>query len=132
MADPVDELLEELRPQDASSLAGKQLAEELEKRGLKVSGFADDDIKSLQRAYNAEFERDRTEKMKQRAELLAKRKAEEERLRMQRWVLCRAQCLHCLHLSNLLCDSPRALAASSVAVQVLGKSKERGARRRHW
>lgn len=83
MADALDEL-EELRPQDASSLVGKQLAEELEKRGLKVSGFADDDIKTLQRAYNAEFERDRTEKMKQRAELLAKRKAEEERQRMQR------------------------------------------------
>ena len=39
---------EELRPQDASSLSSKQLQEELEKRGLKISGFADDDVKLLQ------------------------------------------------------------------------------------
>lgn len=75
---------EELRPQDASILSSKQLQEELEKRGLKISGFADDDVKLLQKAFNAEFERDRAEKMKQREERLAKRRAEEERQRLIR------------------------------------------------
>lgn len=75
---------EELRPQDASVLSSKQLQEELEKRGLKISGFADDDVKLLQKAFNAEFERDRAEKMKQREERLAKRRAEEERQRLIR------------------------------------------------
>ncbi len=80
------EELEELRPQDAAALSSKQLADELERRGLKVSGFADDDIKTLQKAYNAEFERDRAERQKQRMELMAKRRAEEERMRLQRCV----------------------------------------------
>jgi hypothetical protein len=75
---------EELRPQDASILSSKQLQEELEKRGLKISGFADDDVKLLQKAFNSEFERDRAQKMKEREERLAKRRAEEERQRLIR------------------------------------------------
>jgi len=48
--DDYGDLEDDVRPPDASQLSGKQLAEELEKRGLKVSGFADDDIRMLQRA----------------------------------------------------------------------------------
>jgi hypothetical protein len=43
-----DEL--DLRPPEAAELSGKHLAEELERRSLKITGFADDDIRTLQRA----------------------------------------------------------------------------------
>lgn len=39
----------DLKPNDASELSAKQLTEELERRGLKPTGFPEDDIKLLQK-----------------------------------------------------------------------------------
>lgn len=76
--------MEEPMPLDASQMSTKHVADELEKRGLKASGFASEDISVLQKALNAEFERDREARMKRYAELQAARRAEEERLRLVR------------------------------------------------
>ena len=38
----------DMKPPQASELTGKQLADELVARGLKPSGFPEDDIKQLQ------------------------------------------------------------------------------------
>jgi hypothetical protein len=77
--------------QVASSLATRQLADELEKRGMKVSGFPDDDARRLQVLLDAEWEATKAERMKEaraaalkKMELdqaLARRKQAEAQLR---------------------------------------------------
>jgi hypothetical protein len=76
----------DMKPPQASELTGKQLAEELVARGLKPSGFPEDDIKALQKHLNAEFESQKEALIKERREALKKRRAEEEALRMQRFL----------------------------------------------
>jgi hypothetical protein len=75
-----------LRPADASDLTLKQVTEELASRSLKPTGFPEDDIKLLQRAFNEEFEREKEERSKKRAEALERRKAEEAALSLQRFM----------------------------------------------
>ena len=74
----------ELKAPQASELTGKQLAEELVSRGLKPTGFPEDDVKMLQKAFNAEFEAEKETRIKEMREALARRRAEEEALRLQR------------------------------------------------
>jgi hypothetical protein len=74
----------DMKPPQASELTGKQLQEELVSRGLKPSGFPEDDMKTLQKIFNAEFEAEKETKMAERREALKKRRAEEEALKMQR------------------------------------------------
>ena len=45
----------DMKPPQASELTAKQLADELVGRGLKPSGFPEDDIKALQKVLNVEF-----------------------------------------------------------------------------
>lgn len=75
----------------ASQMPGRRLIEELEKRGLKASGFPDDDARRLQVLLDQEWEATKAERMKEaraaalkKTELgqaLARRKFAEEQLR---------------------------------------------------
>jgi hypothetical protein len=49
----------------ASQMPGRRLIEELEKRGLKASGFPDDDARRLQVLLDAEWEATKVERMKE-------------------------------------------------------------------
>jgi hypothetical protein len=69
------------QPQQASLLAPRFLAEELEKRHMKVSGFFDDDARRLQVVFNAEFEAEKAEMMVQLAAVEAAKKDREAALR---------------------------------------------------
>ena len=75
----------------ASQMPGRRLIDELEKRGLKASGFPDDDARRLQVLLDAEWEATKAERLKEaraaalkKAELdreLARRKLAEAQLR---------------------------------------------------
>jgi hypothetical protein len=86
IGDILDDLEADMRAPDASGLSAKQLVEELQARGLKPTGFPEDDIKLLQKQLNAEFEAEKADKIKERREALMRRKAEEDAMRMQRFV----------------------------------------------
>lgn len=86
MGDALEDLDGDMQPPQASELSAKQLVEELERRGLKPTGFPEDDIKKLQKALNEEFESEKEERMRQRREALEKRRQEEEALRLQRFL----------------------------------------------
>lgn len=83
LGDMVDD---ETKPPQAADLSDGGRREELERRGLKPTGFPEDDIKLLQKALNAECEQEREAKIAERRDALAKRRAEEEALRMQRFL----------------------------------------------
>lgn len=74
----------EMKPVDAGQLSAKQLIEELERRGLKPTGFPADDCRLLQKAFDTEFEAEKSERLRAHAEAAAKRKALEEAQRLQR------------------------------------------------
>ena len=74
-------------PQIAMSLATRQLAEELEKRGMKSTGFPDDDARRLQVAFDAEFERDKALNAAQHSAMFPYRTSG-----IPMWVLRRAGC----------------------------------------
>ena len=76
----------DMKPPQASELTAKQLADELVGRGLKPSGFPEDDIKALQKVLNVEFESQKEALIKERREAIKRRRAEEEALRMQRFL----------------------------------------------
>jgi hypothetical protein len=84
MADEADVLVDDVHAPDASLLSGKSIAEELERRGQRPTGFPDEDVKALQRLFDAEFEADREERMRARRDAARKRRAEEEALRAAR------------------------------------------------
>jgi len=73
-----------MTPADASSLSAKQLCEELERRGLRPSGFLFEDATTLQRIFDAEFSKERAER-EQAAEAAAAaaQAAEAERRRQE-------------------------------------------------
>lgn len=73
-------------PPSAYDLSSKALLEEMEKRGLRPSGFADEDTKTLQRAFDMEWEGEREERVRQRETALLKKKQEEESMRLQRYM----------------------------------------------
>jgi len=115
---------DELKAPEASQLSTKQVLEELERRGLKGTGFPEDDIKLLQKVrrehdravgrgrgkagwprhgaispprrvpphplaftsqeFDKEFEVERAQRQRERAEALARKRAEEEALKLQR------------------------------------------------
>jgi hypothetical protein len=67
---------EEFRPAQASSMNSADIFYEMEKRGLKSTGFPDTDIEMLQNAFNDEFKRDLEAIRAQRAE--SKRRAAQQ------------------------------------------------------
>lgn len=80
------ETLVDIGPPNARDLSSKALVEEMEKRGLRPSGFADEDIKCLQKAFDLEWEGEKEERIRQRESALLKKKQEEEAMRLQRYI----------------------------------------------
>lgn len=76
----------DFKPPDASQLSAKQMIEELERRGLKPTGFPADDARLLQKAFDAEFEAHREDMMKERAEAARRKKIEEENRRREQFL----------------------------------------------
>lgn len=72
--------------QIASSLATRQLAEELEKRGMKSTGFPDDDARRLQVAFDAEYERDKAVNAAQHSATVAAKRLQARALRARRFL----------------------------------------------
>jgi len=69
----------------ASQMPGRRLIEELEKRGLKASGFPDDDARRLQVLLDAEWEATKAERMKEaRAAALKKMELDQALARRKR------------------------------------------------
>jgi hypothetical protein len=74
----------ELAPADASRLSAKNIEVELERRGLRATGFLGEDAAALQKVFNAEFAE---EQLERHAAALAERQREveeEEARRRQR------------------------------------------------
>ena len=86
-----DEDDEEFRPAQASSLNSADIFYEMEKRGLKSTGFPDTDIEMLQQAFNDEFQNDMEDLKAKRME--SKRRAAQQ-AGMQRRRLMMQQSLH--------------------------------------
>ena len=64
---------------NAAHLSARQLADELERRALRPSGFHGEDVRQLQAAYDAEFAAERAEReAAQAAERAAQLASEEE------------------------------------------------------
>lgn len=75
----------DIGPPNAKDLSSKALVEEMEKRGMRPSGFPDEDIKALQKAFDSEWEGEKEERIRQREDALLKKKQEEEAMRLQRY-----------------------------------------------
>ena len=76
--------------QVASSLATRQLAEELEKRGMRSTGFPDDDARRLQVAFDAEWERDKEVNAVNQAKTMAAKRLQARALHALRFVEAQA------------------------------------------
>lgn len=82
----LEDLDGDIRAPQASELSAKQLVEELERRGIKPTGFPEDDIKKLQRALDDEFDAEKEERVRARKDALEKKRQEEEALLLQRFL----------------------------------------------
>lgn len=71
-------------PQDASKLSMKAVAQELELRNLKPSGFQGEDVKALQAIFDEEFEEDLRVAKERRAQLILQKQQELEEAKLQR------------------------------------------------
>ncbi len=76
----------ELRAPQAAELSARQIVEEMERRGLKPTGFVEDDTKKLQVVLDLEFETDKAEIMRERRAIAERKRAEEDALRLQRFM----------------------------------------------
>ena len=70
----------------ASQLGAKQLTDELERRGLRATGFSGEDAQRLQVALDAEYDAEQAARALARAQREAQRRKDEEAARLARCV----------------------------------------------
>ena len=84
---PVEDDLDfEMTRPEASQLGPKQLCDELERRGIRPTGFTEDDVKLLQRFLDEEYEAEQADLLERRKTRDALRKKDEQDEQEQRLV----------------------------------------------